>query len=254
MSWAPEPAHSPLWAPWGDPGLSWALPPCRCVSGAPHGHDRCPPPGQACGRWAQGQDGAWGPVPPRVCSSVRPSASLGSVCSSGVSGTGSARVLWLSRPGPVAVLPSRALWRRRSWGAGRAALTPGEAQGDAPTVCFQYKVLSVLPGSGMGIAVSTPSTQKVSAGWGPGGGGWARGVALAGGGGAGFWVGAGLLSSGLRGLLRHGPGRHGLPPAPACSLRQPLVFGAMVHRDEAFETIFSQYMKITSAAAAGSDS
>ncbi|XP_077025308.1 GRAM domain-containing protein 4 isoform X2 [Tamandua tetradactyla] len=57
----------------------------------------------------------------------------------------------------------------------------------------KYKVLSVLPGSGMGIAVSTPSTQK------------------------------------------------------------PLVFGAMVHRDEAFETIFSQYVKIT-AAAAGSDS
>ncbi|XP_037369269.1 GRAM domain-containing protein 4 isoform X1 [Talpa occidentalis] len=57
----------------------------------------------------------------------------------------------------------------------------------------KYKVLSVLPGSGMGIAVSTPSTQK------------------------------------------------------------PLVFGAMVHRDEAFETIFSQYMKIT-AAASGSDS
>ncbi|KFV16305.1 GRAM domain-containing protein 4, partial [Pterocles gutturalis] len=51
----------------------------------------------------------------------------------------------------------------------------------------KYKVLSVLPGSGMGIAVSTPSTQK------------------------------------------------------------PLVFGAMVHRDEAFETIFNQYMKITSA-------
>ncbi|KAM9672276.1 GRAM domain-containing protein 4 [Trichechus inunguis] len=58
----------------------------------------------------------------------------------------------------------------------------------------KYKVLSVLPGSGMGIAVSTPSTQK------------------------------------------------------------PLVFGAMVHRDEAFEAIFSQYMKITSAAAAGGDS
>uniref|UniRef100_A0A8C9CY41 GRAM domain-containing protein 4 n=1 Tax=Phocoena sinus TaxID=42100 RepID=A0A8C9CY41_PHOSS len=58
----------------------------------------------------------------------------------------------------------------------------------------KYKVLSVLPGSGMGIAVSTPSTQK------------------------------------------------------------PLVFGAMVHRDEAFETIFSQYMKITAAAASGSDS
>ncbi|KAG8439887.1 hypothetical protein GDO86_005885 [Hymenochirus boettgeri] len=50
----------------------------------------------------------------------------------------------------------------------------------------KYKVLSVLPGSGMGIAVSTPSTQK------------------------------------------------------------PLVFGAMVHRDEAFETIFSQYVKVTS--------
>nr|DBA31282.1 TPA: hypothetical protein GDO54_007158 [Pyxicephalus adspersus] len=50
----------------------------------------------------------------------------------------------------------------------------------------KYKVLSVLPGSGMGIAVSTPSTQK------------------------------------------------------------PLVFGAMVHRDEAFETIFNQYVKITS--------
>nr|KAF6495083.1 GRAM domain containing 4 [Rousettus aegyptiacus] len=58
----------------------------------------------------------------------------------------------------------------------------------------KYKVLSVLPGSGMGIAVSTPSTQK------------------------------------------------------------PLVFGAMVHRDEAFETILSQYVKITAAAAPGGDS
>lgn len=58
----------------------------------------------------------------------------------------------------------------------------------------KYKVLSVLPGSGMGIAVSTPSTQK------------------------------------------------------------PLVFGAMVHRDEAFETISNQYMKITAASASGSDS
>ncbi|XP_054438572.1 GRAM domain-containing protein 4 isoform X1 [Pteronotus mesoamericanus] len=60
----------------------------------------------------------------------------------------------------------------------------------------KYKVLSVLPGSGMGIAVTTPSTQK------------------------------------------------------------PLVFGAMVHRDEAFETIFSQYVKITAGAAAatGGDS
>ncbi|XP_059537361.1 GRAM domain-containing protein 4 isoform X5 [Myotis daubentonii] len=58
----------------------------------------------------------------------------------------------------------------------------------------KYKVLSVLPGSGMGIAVTTPSTQK------------------------------------------------------------PLVFGAMVHRDEAFDTIFSQYLKITAGAASGSDS
>lgn len=28
-------------------------------------------------------------------------------------------------------------------------------------------------------------------------------------------------------------------------LLQPLVFGAMIHRDEAFEAIFSQYVKIT---------
>ncbi|KPP70105.1 GRAM domain-containing protein 4-like, partial [Scleropages formosus] len=48
----------------------------------------------------------------------------------------------------------------------------------------KYKVLSVLPGSGMGISIATPSTQK------------------------------------------------------------PLVFGAMVHRDEAFEAIYTQYMKI----------
>uniref|UniRef100_A0A671R210 GRAM domain-containing protein 4-like n=1 Tax=Sinocyclocheilus anshuiensis TaxID=1608454 RepID=A0A671R210_9TELE len=48
----------------------------------------------------------------------------------------------------------------------------------------KYKVLSVLPGSGMGISIATPSTQK------------------------------------------------------------PLVFGAMIHRDEAFETIFTRYMKI----------
>ncbi|XP_076877654.1 GRAM domain-containing protein 4 isoform X2 [Brachyhypopomus gauderio] len=48
----------------------------------------------------------------------------------------------------------------------------------------KYKVLSVLPGSGMGISIATPSTQK------------------------------------------------------------PLVFGAMIHRDEAFEAIFSQHTKI----------
>lgn len=145
----------------------------------------------------------------------------------------------------MGVLPSGAPWRRRSWGvgrrrswgAGKVALTPGEPQGDAPAVCFQYKVLSVLPGSGMGIAVSTPSTQKVKVlagapevgvgqGWGSACVAWSH-VSLA------------CVDSRLR-LF-----------APS---RQPLVFGAMVHRDEAFETIFNQYMKITSAAAAGSDS
>ncbi|XP_068459634.1 GRAM domain-containing protein 4-like [Clinocottus analis] len=47
----------------------------------------------------------------------------------------------------------------------------------------KYKVLSVLPGSGMGISIATPSTQK------------------------------------------------------------PMVFGAMIHRDEAFDAIFTQYAK-----------
>ncbi|XP_041851882.1 GRAM domain-containing protein 4-like [Melanotaenia boesemani] len=54
----------------------------------------------------------------------------------------------------------------------------------------KYKVLSVLPGSGMGISIATPSTQK------------------------------------------------------------PMVFGAMMHRDEAFDAIFSQYTKIVNTAAA----
>uniref|UniRef100_A0A8B9HAS7 GRAM domain containing 4a n=2 Tax=Astyanax mexicanus TaxID=7994 RepID=A0A8B9HAS7_ASTMX len=54
----------------------------------------------------------------------------------------------------------------------------------------KYKVLSVLPGSGMGISIATPSTQK------------------------------------------------------------PLVFGAMIHRDEAFEAIFTQYMKIVTTGCA----
>uniref|UniRef100_A0A8C7SBP8 GRAM domain containing 4 n=1 Tax=Oncorhynchus mykiss TaxID=8022 RepID=A0A8C7SBP8_ONCMY len=57
----------------------------------------------------------------------------------------------------------------------------------------KYKVLSVLPGSGMGISIATPSTQK------------------------------------------------------------PLVFGAMIHRDEAFEAIFTQYMKITTTSRHGGD-
>ncbi|XP_067860995.1 GRAM domain-containing protein 4 isoform X2 [Heptranchias perlo] len=52
----------------------------------------------------------------------------------------------------------------------------------------KYKVLSVLPGSGMGISITTPYTQK------------------------------------------------------------PLVFGAMLHRDEAFEAINCQYTKIASSA------
>lgn len=30
-------------------------------------------------------------------------------------------------------------------------------------------------------------------------------------------------------------------------LLQPLVFGAMIHRDEAFEAIFTQYMKIVTS-------
>ncbi|XP_070827761.1 GRAM domain-containing protein 4-like [Chaetodon trifascialis] len=54
----------------------------------------------------------------------------------------------------------------------------------------KYKVLSVLPGSGMGISIATPSTQK------------------------------------------------------------PMVFGAMIHRDEAFDAIYTQYMKINAIAAA----
>uniref|UniRef100_A0A8C2WPN5 GRAM domain containing 4 n=1 Tax=Cyclopterus lumpus TaxID=8103 RepID=A0A8C2WPN5_CYCLU len=54
----------------------------------------------------------------------------------------------------------------------------------------KYKVLSVLPGSGMGISIATPSTQK------------------------------------------------------------PMVFGAMIHRDEAFDAISTQYMKIQNATAA----
>ncbi|XP_056271634.1 GRAM domain-containing protein 4-like [Pseudoliparis swirei] len=54
----------------------------------------------------------------------------------------------------------------------------------------KYKVLSVLPGSGMGISIATPSTQK------------------------------------------------------------PMVFGAMIHRDEAFDAIFTQYMKIQNTTAA----
>ncbi|XP_039513803.1 GRAM domain-containing protein 4 isoform X3 [Pimephales promelas] len=54
----------------------------------------------------------------------------------------------------------------------------------------KYKVLSVLPGSGMGISITTPSTLK------------------------------------------------------------PLVFGAMIHRDEAFDAINTQYMKIINPTAA----
>uniref|UniRef100_H3CSP2 GRAM domain containing 4 n=1 Tax=Tetraodon nigroviridis TaxID=99883 RepID=H3CSP2_TETNG len=52
----------------------------------------------------------------------------------------------------------------------------------------KYKVLSVLPGSGMGISIATPSTQK------------------------------------------------------------PMVFGAMMHRDEAFDAIYAQYLQISATA------
>nr|XP_020449061.1 GRAM domain-containing protein 4-like [Monopterus albus]XP_020449062.1 GRAM domain-containing protein 4-like [Monopterus albus]XP_020449063.1 GRAM domain-containing protein 4-like [Monopterus albus] len=54
----------------------------------------------------------------------------------------------------------------------------------------KYKVLSVLPGSGMGISIATPSTQK------------------------------------------------------------PMVFGAMMHRDEAFDAISTQYMRIVTMTSA----
>lgn len=60
------------------------------------------------------------------------------------------------------------------------------------TIIQKYKVLSVLPGSGMGISIATPSTLK------------------------------------------------------------PMVFGAMIHRDEAFDAINAQYQKINSTAAATS--
>ncbi|XP_026222122.1 GRAM domain-containing protein 4-like isoform X1 [Anabas testudineus] len=56
----------------------------------------------------------------------------------------------------------------------------------------KYKVLSVLPGSGMGISIATPTTQK------------------------------------------------------------PMVFGAMIHRDEAFDAIYSQYRKMMVIATAAS--
>ncbi|CAB1456779.1 unnamed protein product [Pleuronectes platessa] len=56
----------------------------------------------------------------------------------------------------------------------------------------KYKVLSVLPGSGMGISIATPSTQK------------------------------------------------------------PMVFGAMMHRDEAFDAISTQHIKILSVSTATS--
>ncbi|XP_060931985.1 GRAM domain-containing protein 4-like [Limanda limanda] len=56
----------------------------------------------------------------------------------------------------------------------------------------KYKVLSVLPGSGMGISIATPSTQK------------------------------------------------------------PMVFGAMMHRDEAFDAISTQHIKIMSVSTATS--
>lgn len=90
----------------------------------------------------------------------------------------------------------------------------------------------------MGIAVSTPSTQKVGAQrWPWQGAACARGPEA-----GGRWGGARAVAS--------------CPPpwvTEGSAPRQPLVFGAMVHRDEAFETIFSQYMKIM-AAAGGSDS
>lgn len=97
----------------------------------------------------------------------------------------------------------------------------------------------------MGIAVSTPSTQKVSAPrGGPEHGPLPPPVPS--------WGSRRPGTEGWRSRVGGRPGRRGL--TDGASSRQPLVFGAMVHRDEAFETIFSQYLKITAAAASGSDS
>lgn len=153
-------------------------------------------------------------------------------------------------------------------GCGEGGPVSRGARGDRHAVGFQYKVLSVLPGSGMGIAVSTPSTQKVSAGRGPGrrrrrgaGRGSERRSARLAAGQRGLgsplppWAGgcrpAQVLGGGGGGSVWTWPRGHTAGASPP---RQPLVFGAMVHRDEAFETIFSQYMKITAAAASGGDS
>ena len=202
-----------------------------------------------------------GLFPPHSAPGETPARLGGSVSRSAVSFTPSVLVLcWLGRPRPI-------------WGSVESVLGCEEggpvsrgARGDRHAVGFQYKVLSVLPGSGMGIAVSTPSTQKVSAGRGPGRGGPGRGSERR----------LARLAAGQRGLgspLPPSRGRRLRPSAGAggegrlrvdlaarglaagaSSPRQPLVFGAMVHRDEAFETIFSQYMKITAAAASGGDS
>lgn len=102
-------------------------------------------------------------LPPRGAPWGAPARLGGCVSRSSAPLTLSVLVLcWLGRPRPV-------------WGSVESTLGCGEggpisrgARGDRHAVGFQYKVLSVLPGSGMGIAVSTPSTQKVSAGRGPG--------------------------------------------------------------------------------------
>lgn len=95
-------------------------------------------------------------------------------------------------------------------------------------------VLSVLPGSGMGtLPWFTPGDPEGEGagrapGWGGLGWAWARGPGPA------------------------GPGLCRLPPA--CLLLLSRWCSRHGHRDEAFETIFSQYMKITPAGGAGSDS
>lgn len=258
--WLTGMSGAPPWllGPWALPASPWGIPLARCPLGTPRL------------AWALLGEGEMGrPQVWFLSHEVRLSA-----C--GQEGRGS---VGLAVRGP--------------WGVGTGlalVLALAGARGDSVLSSPQYKVLSVLPGSGMGIAVSTPSTQKVSARrvgpgaalggpcspsfppWGrrsptavsgvgsPGreggaGGppqGWGPGL-CAGGGSAlihlTFWGSAGTRAGAALSCCAR---LRGSPTAfPPC---QPLVFGAMVHRDEAFETIFSQYVKITAAAASGTDS
>lgn len=153
------PSGAPGWAPRGPLGsVSFPL---RVCQEHPCGCGGSLPPRDVCGR--RSKTGLGDLLPPRGALWGAPARLGGCVSRSSVPLTPSVLVLcWLGRPRPV-------------WGSVDCTLGCGEggpvsrgARGDRHAVGFQYKVLSVLPGSGMGIAVSTPSTQKVSAGRGPG--------------------------------------------------------------------------------------